>query len=172
VLEAGAEDLKDDGSAWYIVRAAGRARKGEGSADEGGNYASIPRKRHGPENYIKLTGPQARKWFAWGSARRARRRAACLRELRYRRIKSRPLSARTNSSYFVLRPVRDPTGRFCLTRASLSDMHHYKALQGCAEGRRLGAMTGRFHRAGNEKNGWLRVLGVYPAARGRPATES
>ena len=46
-------------------------------------------------------------------------------------------------------------------------MHATKHWQGCAEGRRLGAMTGTISSGRrNEKNGWLRVLGVDPAATG------
>ena len=46
-------------------------------------------------------------------------------------------------------------------------MHAIKHWQGCAEGRRLGAMTGTISSGRrNEKNGWLRVLGVDPAATG------
>ncbi len=46
-------------------------------------------------------------------------------------------------------------------------MHATKHWQGCAEGRRLGAMTGTVSSGRqNEKNGWLRVLGVDPAATG------
>ena len=42
-----------------------------------------------------------------------------------------------------------------------------KHWQGCAEGRRLGAMSGIISSGRqNEKNGWMRVLGVDPAATG------
>jgi crossover junction endodeoxyribonuclease RuvC len=60
------------------------------------------------------------------------------------------------------------TGRFCLAICvSTPDTFPTKRWQGRAEGRRLGAMTetissGRQH----EKNGWMRVLGVDPAAAG------
>ena len=58
-LDAGAEDVKDDGSSWYIVtppesleavkEALGKARIKPTSAE----VAMVP------QNYIKLTGPQA-----------------------------------------------------------------------------------------------------------------
>src|SRR6266481_9470846 len=49
----------------------------------------------------------------------------------------------------------------------LRDTLPTKRWQGCAEGRRLGAMTGTNSSGGrSEKNGCLRVLGVDPAAAG------
>src|SRR5437016_6953377 len=46
-------------------------------------------------------------------------------------------------------------------------MRTTKRWQGCAEGRRLGAMSGTISSGRrNEKNGWMRVLGVDPAATG------
>ena len=46
-------------------------------------------------------------------------------------------------------------------------MHTTKRWQGRAEGRRLGAMAGTISSGSrSEKNGWLRVLGVDPAATG------
>src|SRR5207248_5474976 len=49
----------------------------------------------------------------------------------------------------------------------LPDMHSTKRWQGRAEGRRLGAMAGTISSGSrSEKNGWLRVLGVDPAATG------
>src|SRR6202158_1999677 len=82
--------------------------------------------------------------------------------------KSRPLSARTSSLCSLLDgQSATRTGRFCLTRGVLSGMHATKHWQGCAEGRRLGAMTGTISSGSrNEKNGWLRVLGGDPAATG------
>ncbi len=47
VLEAGGEDLKDDGSGWYIVTPAGSPRKSKGSADQSGYHADSGRNRHG-----------------------------------------------------------------------------------------------------------------------------
>ncbi len=59
VLEAGAEDMKDDGSAWYIVtppealEAVKEALTKAGIKPESAELAMVP------QNYIKLTGQQA-----------------------------------------------------------------------------------------------------------------
>ena len=59
VLEAGAEDMKDDGSAWYIVtppeslEAVKEALNKAGIKPESAELSMVP------QNYIKLTGPQA-----------------------------------------------------------------------------------------------------------------
>jgi len=59
VLEAGAEDMKDDGSAWYIVtppeslEAVKEALNKAGVKPESAEVSMVP------QNYIKLTGQQA-----------------------------------------------------------------------------------------------------------------
>src|SRR5271165_3406784 len=59
VLEAGAEDMKDDGSSWYIVtppEALDKVKEaliGQGITPESAEIAMVP------QNYIKLTGSQA-----------------------------------------------------------------------------------------------------------------
>jgi len=59
VLEAGAEDLKDDGSAWYIVTPPDALE----TVKEALSKAGIPRTSAEiamvPQNYVKLTGAQA-----------------------------------------------------------------------------------------------------------------
>ena len=58
VLEAGAEDLKDDGSAWYIVTPPDALEKVKEALTKAGVR---PTSEIGmvPQNYIKLTGAQA-----------------------------------------------------------------------------------------------------------------
>jgi transcriptional/translational regulatory protein YebC/TACO1 len=59
VLEAGAEDMKDDGSSWYIVTPPEALEKvkealvAAGITPESAEIAMVP------QNYIKLTGAQA-----------------------------------------------------------------------------------------------------------------
>jgi len=65
--------------------AAGRAREGE-EALASGDYSGAAEIAMVPQNYIKLTDRRRRRWCALWSTGRTRRRAARLRELRYRRI--------------------------------------------------------------------------------------
>jgi transcriptional/translational regulatory protein YebC/TACO1 len=59
VLEAGAEDMKDDGSGWYIVtppetfETVKEALKKAGITPVSAEIGMVP------QNYVKLTGPQA-----------------------------------------------------------------------------------------------------------------
>ena len=60
VLDAGADDMKDDGSAWEIVSppdvASGRRRGGQGARHRARHRR---RSRCCPQNYIKLEGKPA-----------------------------------------------------------------------------------------------------------------
>src|ERR1700676_3536118 len=59
VLEAGAEDLKDDGSAWYIVTPPDALEKVKEALTKAGITPASAEIGMVPQNYIKLTGPQA-----------------------------------------------------------------------------------------------------------------
>jgi YebC/PmpR family DNA-binding regulatory protein len=59
VLEAGAEDLKDDGSAWYIVTPPDALEKVKEALTKAGITPESAEIAMVPQNYIKLTGPQA-----------------------------------------------------------------------------------------------------------------
>lgn len=59
VLEAGAEDLKDDGSAWYVVTPPEALEKVKEALSKAGITASSAEVAMVPQNYIKLTGQQA-----------------------------------------------------------------------------------------------------------------
>jgi YebC/PmpR family DNA-binding regulatory protein len=59
VLEAGAEDLKDDGSAWYIVTPAESLEAVKEALSKAGITPASAEIGMVPQNYIKLTGPQA-----------------------------------------------------------------------------------------------------------------
>src|SRR2546430_17570349 len=59
VLEAGAEDLKDDGSSWYIVTPPDALEKVKEALSKAGITATSAEIAMVPQNYIKLTGPQA-----------------------------------------------------------------------------------------------------------------
>src|SRR5229473_2391510 len=59
VLEAGAEDLKDDGSAWYIVTPPDALEKVKEVLTKAGITPASAEIGMVPQNYIKLTGAQA-----------------------------------------------------------------------------------------------------------------
>jgi len=59
VLEAGAEDLKDDGSAWYNRDAPDALEKVKEALTKAGITPASAEIAMVPQNYIKLTGPQA-----------------------------------------------------------------------------------------------------------------
>ena len=59
VLEAGADDLKDDGSAWYIVTPPEALEKVKEALTKAGIAPDSAEIAMVPQNYIKLTGAQA-----------------------------------------------------------------------------------------------------------------
>ena len=59
VLEAGGEDLKDDGSSWYIVTPPDALDAVRDALVKAGIKPSSAELSMVPQNYIKLTGPQA-----------------------------------------------------------------------------------------------------------------
>ena len=59
VLEAGAEDLKDDGSAWYIVTPPDALEAVKESLSKAGITPASAEIGMVPQNYVKLTGAQA-----------------------------------------------------------------------------------------------------------------
>ena len=59
VLEAGAEDLKDDGSSWYIVTPPEALEAVKDALVKAGITPSTAELSMVPQNYIKLTGQQA-----------------------------------------------------------------------------------------------------------------
>ncbi len=59
VLEAGAEDLKDDGSSWYIVTPPEALEAVKDALVKAGITPSTAELAMVPQNYIKLTGQQA-----------------------------------------------------------------------------------------------------------------
>ncbi len=59
VLEAGAEDLKDDGSGWYIVTPPDALEKVKEALAKAGITPTTAEISMVPQNYIKLTGQQA-----------------------------------------------------------------------------------------------------------------
>src|SRR5437660_9769676 len=59
VLEAGAEDLKDDGSAWYVVTPPEAMEKVKEALTKVGITPESAEIGMVPQNYIKLTGSQA-----------------------------------------------------------------------------------------------------------------
>ncbi len=59
VLEAGAEDLKDDGSSWYIVTPPEALEAVKDALVKAGITPSTEELAMVPQNYIKLTGQQA-----------------------------------------------------------------------------------------------------------------
>jgi YebC/PmpR family DNA-binding regulatory protein len=59
VLDAGAEDLKDDGSSWYVVTPPEVLDKVKEALSKAGIHAGSAEVGMVPQNYIKLTGPQA-----------------------------------------------------------------------------------------------------------------
>jgi YebC/PmpR family DNA-binding regulatory protein len=59
VLEAGAEDMKDDGSAWYIVTPPESLEAVKAALNKAGVKPESAELSMVPQNYIKLTGQQA-----------------------------------------------------------------------------------------------------------------
>src|SRR5256885_5941381 len=59
VLEAGAEDLKDDGSGWYVVTPPEALEKVKEALAKASITPASAEIGMVPQNYIKLTGPQA-----------------------------------------------------------------------------------------------------------------
>jgi YebC/PmpR family DNA-binding regulatory protein len=59
VLEAGAEDLKDDGSSWYIVTPPEALEKVKEALTKAGITPESAEVAMVPQNYVKLTGAQA-----------------------------------------------------------------------------------------------------------------
>ncbi len=59
VLEAGAEDMKDDGSAWYIVTPPESLEAVKAALNKAGVKPESAEISMVPQNYIKLTGQQA-----------------------------------------------------------------------------------------------------------------
>jgi transcriptional/translational regulatory protein YebC/TACO1 len=59
VLEAGAEDMKDDGSSWYIVTPAESLETVKEALVKAGITPASAEVGMVPQNYIKLTGQQA-----------------------------------------------------------------------------------------------------------------
>jgi YebC/PmpR family DNA-binding regulatory protein len=59
VLEAGAEDLKDDGSGWYVVTPPEAMEKVKEALSKVGITPASAEIAMVPQNYVKLTGPQA-----------------------------------------------------------------------------------------------------------------
>lgn len=59
VLDAGAEDLKDDGSGWYVVTPPEALEKVKEALAKAGIKPSSAQVAMVPQNYVKLAGPQA-----------------------------------------------------------------------------------------------------------------
>jgi YebC/PmpR family DNA-binding regulatory protein len=59
VLDAGADDLKDDGSTWYIVTPPEKFEAVRDALVKAGIRPSSAEIAMVPQNYVKLTGPQA-----------------------------------------------------------------------------------------------------------------
>ena len=59
VLDAGGEDLKDDGSSWYIVTPPDALESVREALTKAGIKPTSAELSMVPQNYIKLTGPQA-----------------------------------------------------------------------------------------------------------------
>ena len=85
VLEAGAEDLKDDGESWEILTDPSAYEAGSGSGEEGGHHAGCRRSRHDSADLHQARRPAGQHHDSpAGGAGRFRRRAARLVELRHR----------------------------------------------------------------------------------------
>jgi transcriptional/translational regulatory protein YebC/TACO1 len=59
VLDAGAEDLKDDGSGWYVVTPPEALDKVKDALMKAGITPATAEVGMVPQNYVKLTGAQA-----------------------------------------------------------------------------------------------------------------
>jgi transcriptional/translational regulatory protein YebC/TACO1 len=60
VLEAGAEDLKDDGSSWYVVTPPEALEGVKEALSKAGITPASAEIAMVPQNYVKLTGEQAK----------------------------------------------------------------------------------------------------------------
>src|SRR5260370_1261854 len=85
VLEAGAEDLKDDGSAWYIVTPPDALEKVKEALTKASITPASAEIAMLPQNYIRLTGAQA--------TQMQRQRDAALVGSCYSNADGRPLTA-------------------------------------------------------------------------------
>ncbi len=86
VLDAGAEDLRDDGSAWEVTTPPEAFEKVREALVAAGITPSSAEVGWVPQNYVKLSGAASAADAAHGgNPRRPRRRAARLRQLRHRR---------------------------------------------------------------------------------------
>ena len=86
VLDAGAEDLRDDGSAWEVTTPPEAMEKVREALVADGITPASAEVAWVPQNYVKLTRRSGATDAAHGrNARGSRRRAARLREFRYRR---------------------------------------------------------------------------------------
>jgi len=161
VLEAGAEDLKDDGSAWYIVTPPDALEAVKEALSKAGITPASAETRNGStklreaDRHASAANVASRR-----SARRARRRAARLRELRHRR--KRNSSRRRRKLIFRL---------LCGAGVHAGGLFERKLLfhpdcTGSLRAFKLTAMNNSGH------SRLVRVLGVDPAAAGPPATES
>ena len=85
ILEAGGEDLKDDGESWEILTEPSRLRNRVGGGEEGRHYTCVLECGDG-SRYLHQAGRTAGGADdpPDGSARRLRRRAECACQLRYR----------------------------------------------------------------------------------------
>jgi YebC/PmpR family DNA-binding regulatory protein len=59
VLDAGAEDLRDDGSTWEVLAPPEAFEPVRGALDKAGIKPDSAEVAWVPQNYVKLTGPQA-----------------------------------------------------------------------------------------------------------------
>ena len=85
VLEAGAEDLKDDGESWEILSDPAVVRDRAGSGEEGRHHSGSRRDRHDSADLHQARRPAGQHHDPpAGSPGRFRRRAARLVQLRYR----------------------------------------------------------------------------------------
>ena len=86
VLDAGAEDLRDDGSAWEVTTPPEAMEKVREALVANGITPATAEVAWIPQNYVKLSGRSGATDAAHDrNARGSRRRAARLREFRYRR---------------------------------------------------------------------------------------
>src|SRR5258708_22177845 len=68
VLQAGADDLKDDGSGWYVVTPPEALEKVKEALTKAGVTAASAEIGMVPQNYVKLTGTQATQMVRLGEA--------------------------------------------------------------------------------------------------------
>jgi len=133
VLEAGAEDLKDDGSAWYIVTPPDALEKVKEALTKAGVTPASAEIAMVPQNYIKLTGPQATQMVRLVEALEEHDDVQhVLRELRYRRIGNPGRCRRelVHSEVCLTASPRPGLAVFCLTRRVSIRHARYKKLAG------------------------------------------